>query len=271
MSDTASTSREEEVLYAEDGHIATITLNAPERMNTISPAMTNRISELLIDADADPNIRAIILTGAGNRAFCAGLDLRPGARENATESNGNTSTRLYLRNMPPAVMTMIDTPIICAVNGAAAGYGLDLTLGADMRIMGESGKLSTTFLRRGLVPESGCTWLLPRLIGWEKAAELLMMGRTLVGQECVDWGLARKCVPDDELMDAARAMALEVCENAPLAVQAAKRMMRMGLEEPLQQHMHHVYMQLMALMRTDDTAEGLKAFLEKRDPEFHAK
>jgi len=95
-----------------------------------------------------------------------------------------------------------------------------------------------------------------------------MVGRTLTGEECVEWGLARKCVPDDELLDTALALANEVAANAPLAVQAAKRMMRMGQEEPLQQHMHHVYMQLMALMRTDDTKEGLAAFLEKRDPEF---
>lgn len=263
MSDAAN-----EVLYEEQGHVAIITLNAPERMNTISGAMTNRLSDLLVQADADNNIRAIVLTGAGNRAFCAGLDLRPKDPATPGESNGNSSTRLYMRNMPPAVMTTIDSPVICAVNGAAAGYGLDLTLGADMRIMGASGKLSTTFLRRGLVPESGCTWLLPRLLGWEKAAELLMVGRTLTGEECVEWGLARKCVPDDELLDTALALANEVAANAPLAVQAAKRMMRMGQEEPLQQHMHHVYMQLMALMRTDDTKEGLAAFLEKRDPEF---
>ena len=263
MSDAAN-----EVLYEEQGHVAIITLNAPERMNTISGAMTNRLSDLLVQADADNDIRAIVLTGAGNHAFCAGLDLRPKDPANPGESNGNSSTRLYMRNMPPAVMTTIDTPVICAVNGAAAGYGLDLTLGADMRIMGASGKLSTTFLRRGLVPESGCTWLLPRLLGWEKAAELLMVGRTLTGEECVEWGLARKCVPDDELLDTALALANEVAANAPLAVQAAKRMMRMGQEEPLQQHMHHVYMQLMALMRTDDTKEGLAAFLEKRDPEF---
>ena len=260
----------QEVLYAEDGHVAIITLNAPERMNTISAEMTNRLSELLISADEDSNIRAIVLTAAGTRAFCAGLDLRPRDPAKPAASNGNSSTRLYLRNMPPAVMTTIDTPVICAVNGAAAGYGLDLTLGADMRIMGESGKLSTTFVRRGLLPESGCTWLLPRLIGWEKAADLLMVGRTLGGKECVEWGLARQCVADDALLDTAVALAHEVALNAPLAVQAAKRMMRMGLEEPLPQHMHHVYMQLRALMATDDTKEGLAAFLEKRDPVFNA-
>jgi enoyl-CoA hydratase/carnithine racemase len=259
---------QQEVLYAEDGHVAIITLNAPERMNTISPAMTNRLSELLIQADEDGNVRAIVLTAAGTRAFCAGLDLRPRKPDAPSATNGNSSTRLYLRNMPPAVMTTIDTPIICAVNGAAAGYGLDMTLGADMRIMGASGKLSTTFLRRGLVPESGCTWLLPRLLGWEKAAELLMVGRTLTGAECVEWGLARQCVPDEDLLDTAVALAQEIALNAPLAVQAAKRMMRMGQEEPLQQHMHHVYTQLMSLMRTDDTKEGLSAFLEKRDAVF---
>jgi enoyl-CoA hydratase/carnithine racemase len=105
-------------------------------------------------------------------------------------------------------------------------------------------------------------------LGWEKAAELLMAGRTLDGAACVEWGLASRVVPDEELMPTARALATEIAANAPLAVQAAKRMMRMGLEEPIQQHFHHAYMQLRALNGTADTAEGLAAFREKRDPVF---
>lgn len=260
---------EDEVLFETGDHIATITLNAPERMNTISGTMTNRLADYLIAADTDPDIRVIILTGRG-RAFCAGLDLRPRSKQEgqSVERNQNTSTRLYPRNMPPAVLATIDTPVICAVNGGAAGYGMDMALGCDFRIMAASAKFSTTFLRRGLVPESGCTWLLPRLLGWEKAAELLMVGRTLDGAACVEWGLASRVVPDDELMDTANALAQEIAANAPLAVQAAKRMMRAGLDEPIQQHMHNVYMQLQALFRTEDTAEGLAAFREKRDPTF---
>ncbi|MET0183339.1 MAG: enoyl-CoA hydratase-related protein [Caulobacterales bacterium] len=266
MSDEAAP---DEVLYDYADHVATITLNAAERMNTLSATMTGRITELLVAADANRDVRAIILTGRG-RAFCAGLDLRSARTRTGGESGGssNPATRLDLRNNPPATLASIDTPVIAAVNGAAAGYGMDLALGCDFRIMARSAKISTMFLKRGLVPESGCTWLLPRLLGWEKAAELLMAGRTLDGAACVEWGLASRVVADDELMPTAQALAGEIAKNAPLAVQAAKRMMRMGLQEPLPQHMHHVLMQLRALMNTKDTAEGLAAFLEKREPTF---
>lgn len=267
-----STAQDLEVLYEVERHVATITLNAPERMNTLSPALMGQLAEALVDADSDPDVRAIVLTGKG-RAFCAGLDLRPpppGAARASSQRRGGNPTRLYLRDMPPAILAVLDKPVIAAVNGGAAGYGLDLALGADIRIVSDNAKLSTTFLKQGLVPESGVTWLLPRLIGWEKAAELLMAGRVLKGQECVDWGLARTCVPDDELLPTAQALAAEIAANAPLAVQAAKRLMRMGLQEPLQQHMHHAYTQLRTLMATRDTQEGMAAFLEKREPSFTA-
>lgn len=267
MPDASASPRE--VIYEVEAHVATITLNAPERMNTLSQELTELLAQSLVDADSDPEVRAVILTGTG-RAFCAGLDLRPrsAGAPGGSQRRGGNPTRLYLRDMPPAILATMDKPVIAAVNGGAAGYGLDLALGADIRIVGESAKLSTTFLKQGLVPESGITWFLPRLIGWEKAAELLMAGRVLKGQECVDWGLARTCTPDADLLPTARALAAEIAANAPLAVQAAKRLMRMGLQEPLPQHMHHAYTQLRTLMATKDTAEGMAAFLEKREPTF---
>ena len=271
MPDMPATTLDDEVLYEVADHVATITLNAPERMNTLGTAMTTLLAAYLVEADADPDVRAIILTANG-RAFCAGLNLKASpttaADAPAAPRRGGNPTRLYLRDMPPAILGAIDTPVIAAVNGGASGYGMDLALGCDMRVMARSAKLSTTFLKRGLVPESGVTWLLPRLIGWEKAAELLMVGRTLNGPECVEWGLASRCVADEELMTTARALAGEIAANAPLAVQAAKRLMRMGLEEPLQQHMHHAYTQLRTLMASRDTSEGVAAFLEKREPVF---
>lgn len=269
----AAAQEAQEVLYEVDGHIATITLNAPERMNTISGPMLNQLTKRLQEAEADPQVRCVILTGAG-RAFCAGLDLRAqtqGSGLSIGSSGGVTSTTLDLKNTPPTVLQEMETPTICAVNGGAAGYGMDTALGCDIRIMGRSAKLAAAFCKRGLVPESGGTWYLPRLIGWSKAAELIFTGRTLSADETVAWGLASEVLEDAELMPRARALAAEIAANAPLAVKAAKRMMRMGLNEPFPEHVHHVYLQLLPLMRTEDVKEGMMAFLEKREPKFKGK
>jgi enoyl-CoA hydratase/carnithine racemase len=261
----------DEVLYEVADHIATITLNAPARMNTISGPMLGRLSECLIEADKDPDVRCVILTGNG-RAFCAGLDLRQVTQGvGMAIGSGAGATDLDLRNTPPTVLHAMNTPVICAVNGGAAGYGADTAIGCDIRIMAESSKLALSFAKRGILPESGGTWLLTRLLGWEKAAKIIFTGRTLSAKECVELGLASEVVPDAELMPRARALAAEISANAPLAVQAAKRMMRMGLNEPFPEHVHHVYLQLLPLMRTQDAREGMLAFVEKRTPKFEGK
>ena len=255
-----------EVLYEVADHIAVITLNAPERMNTISGPMLNELARLLTEANEDPVVRVVILTGRG-RAFCAGLDLRR-ERDGNGLSAASSPTTLNLRNTPPTVLQAMDKPTICAVNGGAAGYGMDTALGCDIRIMAESAKLAAAFVKRGVVPESGGTWLLPRMLGWAKASELIFTGRTLSARECLEWGLANEVVPDGELMGRARAIAREIAANAPLAVQASKRMMRMGLTETFGDHVHHVFLQLLPLMRSQDAAEGMRAFMEKRPANF---
>lgn len=257
----------DEVLYEVSDHIATVTLNAPERMNTISRTMLRSLTERLVQANEDPDVRVMILTGAG-RAFCAGLDVKAQSEGTGLLKDTGGFKSLDLRNTPPTVLQAMDKPTICAVNGGAAGYGLDTALGCDIRIMADTAKLAAAFTKRGVVPESGGTWILPRLLGWSKASELIFTGRTLKGQEAVEWGLASEVVPADQLMGRVRAMAQEIAANAPLAVQSAKRMMRMGLNEPFAEHVHHVYLQLLPLMRTEDVKEGMAAFVEKRAPDF---
>ncbi len=257
-----------ELLVEKDGHVATLTLNAPERLNTISGPMLEALSSALIEANEDPETRVIILTGAG-RAFCAGLDLR--SASDGTGIGGAAQrmpANLDLRTAPPTVLHSLDTPTICALNGGAAGYGMDLALGCDIRIAAQSSKLAAAFTRRGVLPESGGTWILPRLLGWAKASEIIFTGRTLLAEDCLELGLVNKVVADELLAKEARAMADEIAANAPLAVQSSKRMMRMGLSENFDEHVHHVFLQLLPLFASQDFREGLSAFLEKRKPEF---
>jgi enoyl-CoA hydratase/carnithine racemase len=257
-----------EVLYAVADHIATITLNRPERMNTISGPMLNQLSQALLDADKDPDVRVVILTGTG-RAFCAGLDLTQATRGSTGITAGaSVSTTLDLKFTPPTVLFNMDTPVICALNGSAAGYGMDTALGCDIRVMASGAKMAAAFTKRGILPESGGTWFLPRMLGWAKAAELIFTGRTLSAAQCLEMGLVSEVVADDQVQTRAREIATEIAANAPLAVQASKRLMRMGLNETFNDHVHHVFLQLLPLLKTEDAGEGMRAFMEKRPADF---
>ena len=257
-----------ELLYEKDGAIATLTINRPEQMNTISRRMLGQLSQRLIEADQDREVRVIVLTAVG-RAFCAGLDLQEASSGKGIGSDQVAApVTLDLRDAPPIVLHRIDKPTICALNGGAAGYGMDLALGCDLRIAAEGAKLAAAFTKRGVLPESGGTWILPRLLGWGRAAELIFTGRTLTAAECLDLGLINRIVPAEELSSATRALATEIAANAPLAVQASKRMMRAGMSEEFSDHVHHVYLQLLPLFQTEDFKEGVRAFVEKREPEF---
>jgi enoyl-CoA hydratase/carnithine racemase len=261
-----------EVLYDVADHVATITLNAPERMNTISSAMLDQLSECLLRGDRDREVRCIVLTGAG-RAFCAGLDLAaqmsgPKGSLGGMGDVGGSAGELDLRTTPPTVLHGLDTPTICALNGGAAGYGLDLALGCDIRIASELAKLNPGFAKRGILPESGGTWLLPRLVGYAKAAEIAFTGKTLTAAESFELGLVNKVVPAAEFADAVAAMASDIVVNAPLAVRAIKRMMRAAETETFEQNVHHVFLQLLPLLNTKDFQEGVAAFMEKREPRF---
>ncbi|MEM7339561.1 MAG: enoyl-CoA hydratase-related protein [Actinomycetota bacterium] len=262
----------DQLLYDVDGRVATITFNRPDRMNTITRAMLEGLSELLLKADRDPEVRVIVLTGAG-RAWCAGLDMAAAQSGDAFDTAGDEQPRMApgefdLRDAPPIVLNKIDTPTIAALNGGAAGYGMDLALGCDMRIAATTAKLSAAYTARNLVPESGGTWLLPRIVGWSQAAELLFTARTLTAAEAKEMGLVSSVVEPDELADAARAMAHQIAANGPLAVRAAKRMMRHAMTEDFEDHVQRQYLALLPLFATKDFREGIAAYMEKRPADF---
>jgi enoyl-CoA hydratase/carnithine racemase len=261
-------SKTDELLVEQHDRVAVITLNRPERLNAISRDMLDELSAKMVEANKDPETRCIVLTGAG-RGFCSGLDLiDTGSNMEARKGNNRPRALFDLRDAPINVMWSIDTPVVCAVNGAAAGYGMDITLLCDMRVASENAKMAAVTAKRNVVPESGGTWLLPRLIGWAKAAEIYYRARTLNAQECLEMGLVNTVVPADQLMDTAMQWAQEIAENAPMAVQTTKRMMRMGLEESYDTAVDHLMVHLAGMFQSEDFEEGVKAFLEKRKPDF---
>jgi enoyl-CoA hydratase/carnithine racemase len=261
-----------DLLYDKDGHTATITLNRPDRLNAISLGMLESLSHALRQADADPEVRAIILTGAG-RGFCSGLDLKDmgGLMGDGGGGGGGMGARFDLANSPPVVLHSTDKPVLCALNGPAVGYGFDLALGCDVRVASDQARLGAVFAKRGIVPESGGTWLLPRLIGWAKAAELAFRGAMLGAEEALKLGLVNTIVPHERLMSETQAWAEEIASNAPLAVQATKRMMRLGMDETFEANVHHVFLQLLPLFASHDFKEGVQAYLEKRAPKFEGR
>jgi len=258
-----------DLLAERQGRVEVLTLNRPDRLNAISGPMLSELAARLVAADRDPEVRVVVITGAG-RGFCAGLDLQDAAGGRGPDGGGPAPGpgEFDLRDAPPTVLHNLDTPTIAPLNGGAAGYGMDLALGCDIRIAAESSKMAPAFVRRGVLPESGGTWLLPRLVGYGKAAEIALTGETLSAAECLQLGLVNRVVPDDVLMKETMTLAERIAANAPLAVRATKRMLRMAATEDFDDHVHRVYLQLLPLFQTQDFREGMISFLEKRPPDF---
>lgn len=258
-----------DLLCEKQNHVAVIKLNRPERMNAISTEMLAALDSSLAELDSDPQVRAIILTGEG-RGFCSGLDLKDtaaGRGLGGALSVGGAS-HISTLEIPTVTLHRIDVPVICAINGPAAGYGFDLALGCDMRLISDRAKLAPAFAKRGIVPESGGTWYLPRLIGWARACEIGFLAEEISPERALELGLVNRVVAHDSLMNEAHGWAEKIAANAPLAIRAMKRLFRHGLSEDFESHTHHVLMQLMLLFRSQDVGEGIKAFTEKRDAKF---
>lgn len=255
------------VLYKVEGNIATITLNRPERLNALSGTMIRQLSHYLQEADTDFKVRVVVLTGAG-KGFCAGYDLKDEAEGKGLKS-GDPRFKYRLNNdAPPLVLHAMDKPVLCAINGAAAGYGMDLTLGCDIRLMSSEAKLAPAFTKISVLPESGGTWLLPRMVGWAKASEIFFRGTPLNADEALSLGLVNRVATPDKLLEETYNMAGEIADNAPLSIQATKKAMRLGLEQTFETNVHYVFNVLMQLFQSEDFNEGARAFVERRKPEF---
>jgi enoyl-CoA hydratase/carnithine racemase len=263
------------VLYdAGDDGIVTLTLNRPELRNPVSDQeMVDALLAALERLDNDPDARVAILTGAG-KGFSSGgniQEMKPGGSLNTgSPIQTRANYRKGIQRLPIA-FAKLEVPVIAAVNGAAIGAGCDLTCMCDLRIAGESARFAESFVKLGLIAGDGGSWLLPRVIGWSKAAEMALTGDLIDAREALACGLVSQVVPDAELMDAARALAARIAANPTHAVRMTKRLLWEGRHIDLPSLLEMASGMQAAAHMTGDHAEAVEAFLEKREPLFRGK
>ena len=249
--------------YQKEGRTAIFTINRPEVLNALSPDSLWELTEALNDFKNNKDLWVGIITGAGEKAFCTGLDLRsaaPGASINPGRQGAPQAT--LVRGLE------LWKPLIAAVNGYAFGGGFEIALACDIRLAAETAQFGLTEVTLGLIPGWGGTQRLPRMLPFGKAAELIMMGKRLKAQEAFELNLVSKVVPQQELMATAKDWANQMCQLAPLAIQAAKETMIRGRDMTLAEGLRLESEMAAKVMKTADFAEGRKAFMEKRKPEY---
>ena len=257
------------ILVDDRGAWVEVTLNRPDRLNAFNEEMHLALRSAL-EAARDGGKRSLLLTGAG-RGFCAGQDL--GDRDQSTMKGnpdlGKTVREFYLPLV--RLIKALEFPVICAVNGVAAGAGANVAIACDIVLAAESAKFIQSFAKLGLIPDSGGSWHLPRLLGEARAKGLALTAQPLGASQAEEWGLIWKCLPDGELMDKARNMAEELANGPTLGLGMTKHAIQAAATNTLDDHLDHEAELMKRCGETEDYAEGVSAFIEKRKPEFKGK
>ena len=251
----------------EDG-VLRIVLNRPERRNSLDAAAVRAVVAALEAAAIDDALRAIVLTGAGGH-FCSGADWVASNAAGERPRTGSLQRRTPLQaHRVVQLLLEVQLPVVCVVRGWAAGLGFQLALAADFAIASDDARFWEPFIDRGFSPDSGATWLLPRLVGLARARDLLLLGRTLSGAEAAAWGLIHASVPEDVLDAEAAKVTAQLAAGPTVAIGLAKRCLARNLEEPLAHALDNESLALELSSRTADFREGLAAFAERRAPRF---
>ncbi|HEY6418736.1 MAG TPA: enoyl-CoA hydratase-related protein [Candidatus Binataceae bacterium] len=273
-----------EIIYEKSDRVATVTMNRPEKLNAWTPKMGAEMRTAVMDAEHDPKIGAIILTGAG-RAYCAGADMGnlndiaagraaaggPARGGAAKEDEWTAALRADYRTQYSWLLGL-GKPVIGAINGACVGLGFTTCLYQDIRIASDRARMGLIFTQRGLAIEHGSSWMLPRIIGVARAAELAITGRLVDAKEALEMGLVNRVVPHEQLMDAVRETAREIAHKcSPLGVATAKKMVYQHLFTDLATAIREDDAAMQTMTQSDDFKEGIRAFQEKRAPRFGAK
>lgn len=250
------------VLSSLDRGVLTLTFNRPERLNAWTDAMGRRYFDLLAEAERDPRVRAVVVTGAG-RGFCSGADFQT----LSALQDGSYAEEPDPR--PPTFPTTIGKPVIAAVNGACAGLGMVHALVCDLVFTSEDAKWTTAFARRGLIAEYGLSWVLPRVMGQQRAMDVLLSGRTFTGREAYELGLANRAVPAGDLLKQAHAYAAELAaHSSPASMAVIKRQVWGDWTATLEEAAKVATREMLASFGRPDFAEGVASFLERRPPAF---
>ncbi len=255
---------EDSILTERKGHILIVTLNRPERMNALDRSTLAAGAKFIKELNYDRDIRVVIITGTGDKAFCAGADLKE--RENMTMSE----VRQYIHTIRDTFTNIenLPIPVICAINGIALGGGLEFALACDIRIASPNARMGLTEVTLGIIPGGGGTQRLPRLVGRGKAKEMLFLGLQLTAQEALEIGLINRIAPEGKLMEFAMEMAEKICNNSPIAIQQAKIAVNQGLDVDIGRGLVIESEAYEVCIPTKDRLEALAAFKEKRKPVF---
>lgn len=263
----------ENLLYTVESGICRITLNRPQVYNALSPGLISDITAAITDAGADETVRVIVLTGAGDKAFCSGADLKEGFA-NAQLSGGGMALGESLRNgYHPMIMAMrnVPKPIVGRINGVAAGAGFSLALACDVLVCSNEAYFSQIFVNIGLMPDAGSTFFLPRLIGSQKAFELCSTGRRVYGPEAAALGLVNRSVAIDELDQAVAELVAYYAAAPTLAIGAMKKVLNQSLYSDLAHQLEQEADNQDALGHSNDVAEGIGSFLMKKAAKFQGR
>ena len=272
----------QQIILEKDGPIAILTLHRPDKMNAFTARMMYEMIEAFDITDADDEIRAVIVTGHGERAFCAGADLSSGAktfdyeaRANSGEKDRTSVEDIRRDGGGRLTLRIFDSlkPVIAAVNGAAVGVGITMQLPMDIRLAADHAKFGFVFSRRGITPEAASSWFLPRIVGISRALEWCYSGRVFMADEALAAGLVTATYPQEQLMEAARKIALEIADNtAAVSVTLSRHMMwrMLGAAHPMDAHIVDSA-SIFSRGASEDAREGVTSFLEKRKPKYPVK
>jgi enoyl-CoA hydratase/carnithine racemase len=261
----------ETLLYEVADQVATLTLNRPAKMNAYTATMGHEIGEAMLRADEDPAVGVIVMTGAGDRAFCAGADIGGFAQDikaRGGEGKGEFSERRRATVSLPVLMQHLSKPTIAAINGYALGVGMTMTLLCDVRIASENAKLGVIFGRVGLMSELGSTYLMPRLIGFARSAEMMLTGKQYTANECLQMGLVSQVTPAGQVMNKARELAGEMLQCSPTSLALTRRALYESMDGTLETAMAFEGFALEKCYVSPEHKEYVSAFMEKRKPDF---